>query len=173
MADRANIGAPRRAQVIGNGVVLHLPSLFEEIEGLRKQGISVEPGRLLISDRAHLLFDVSWDLIYCWGLDLLFGALYVLPKACSPVLSHLYLCFCMVVSFARIVIMHSVISSANLHAGRPLDASMFQRLDSFAHSHSATHAIWPPMINWLSFRLACTQHTAVLPSLLQRVTHAL
>ncbi|GLC46828.1 hypothetical protein PLESTB_001799000 [Pleodorina starrii] len=47
--------------VIGNGVVLHLPGLFEEIENLKKKGVSVE-GRLKISDRAHLLFDLHKEI---------------------------------------------------------------------------------------------------------------
>lgn len=42
--------------VIGNGVVVHLPGLFKEIDGLEANGISCE-GRILVSDRAHLLFD--------------------------------------------------------------------------------------------------------------------
>ncbi|ERN11788.1 hypothetical protein AMTRI_Chr03g139630 [Amborella trichopoda] len=42
--------------VVGNGVVVHLPSFFKEIEGLESNGISCK-GRLFISDRAHLLFD--------------------------------------------------------------------------------------------------------------------
>lgn len=42
--------------VIGNGLVVHLPTLFQELEKLSTQGISWE-GRLKISDRAHLLFD--------------------------------------------------------------------------------------------------------------------
>ncbi|KAK9125359.1 hypothetical protein Scep_014205 [Stephania cephalantha] len=42
--------------VIGNGVVVHLPGFFKEIEGLDSKGISCE-GRILVSDRAHLLFD--------------------------------------------------------------------------------------------------------------------
>ncbi|KAK4272546.1 hypothetical protein QN277_021087 [Acacia crassicarpa] len=42
--------------VIGNGVVVHLPGLFKEIDGLESSGISCK-GRILISDRAHLLFD--------------------------------------------------------------------------------------------------------------------
>ncbi|KAK7396265.1 hypothetical protein VNO78_17143 [Psophocarpus tetragonolobus] len=42
--------------VIGNGVVVHLPGLFKEIDGLESNGVSCE-GRILISDRAHLLFD--------------------------------------------------------------------------------------------------------------------
>lgn len=47
--------------VIGNGVVIHLPTLFEEIETLSSQGVKIE-GRLLISDRAHLLFDLHKEI---------------------------------------------------------------------------------------------------------------
>ena len=43
--------------VVGNGVVIHLPSLFEEIATLREQGVETD-GRLVVSDRAHLLFDL-------------------------------------------------------------------------------------------------------------------
>ncbi|KAL0359503.1 UNVERIFIED_CONTAM: Adenylosuccinate synthetase 1, chloroplastic [Sesamum angustifolium] len=43
--------------VIGNGVVVHLPSFFKEIDGLESKGVSCE-GRILVSDRAHLLFDI-------------------------------------------------------------------------------------------------------------------
>ncbi|CAA7399296.1 unnamed protein product [Spirodela intermedia] len=42
--------------VIGNGVVVHLPGLFKEIDDLEANGVSCE-GRILVSDRAHLLFD--------------------------------------------------------------------------------------------------------------------
>lgn len=42
--------------VIGNGVVVHVPSFFEEIDSLESNGVSCE-GRILVSDRAHLLFD--------------------------------------------------------------------------------------------------------------------
>lgn len=41
--------------VIGNGVVIHLPSFFKEIQSL-KEKLQIE-GRVLISERAHLLFD--------------------------------------------------------------------------------------------------------------------
>ena len=47
--------------VIGNGVVIHLPTLFKEIETLSSQGVKIE-GRLLISDRAHLLFDLHKEI---------------------------------------------------------------------------------------------------------------
>lgn len=42
--------------VIGNGCVIHLPTLIDEIEMLREEGIHVK-NRLFISDRAHLIFD--------------------------------------------------------------------------------------------------------------------
>ncbi|EOY09339.1 hypothetical protein QUC31_010545 [Theobroma cacao] len=42
--------------VIGNGVVVNLPGLFKEIDGLEANGVSCK-GRILVSDRAHLLFD--------------------------------------------------------------------------------------------------------------------
>ncbi|KAL5704524.1 adenylosuccinate synthase [Ranunculus cassubicifolius] len=42
--------------LIGNGVVVHLPGLFQEIDGLESNGVSCN-GRILVSDRAHLLFD--------------------------------------------------------------------------------------------------------------------
>lgn len=38
------------------GVVVHLESMFEELAPVHAAGISTE-GRLLLSDRAHLLFD--------------------------------------------------------------------------------------------------------------------
>jgi adenylosuccinate synthase len=42
--------------LIGNGVVIHLPTLFKELAALDEKGIDYK-GRLKISDRAHLLFD--------------------------------------------------------------------------------------------------------------------
>ncbi|KAF2307849.1 hypothetical protein GH714_032601 [Hevea brasiliensis] len=47
--------------VIGNGVVVHLPGLFKEIDGLESNGVSCE-GRILVSDRAHLLFDFHLEV---------------------------------------------------------------------------------------------------------------
>lgn len=43
--------------VIGNGVVVHLPGLFEEIDAIKKNGVDIT-GRLMLSDRAHVLFDM-------------------------------------------------------------------------------------------------------------------
>eukprot|EP00249_Psilotum_nudum_P005174 c18638_g1_i1 orf=340-2001(-) len=43
--------------VIGNGVVVHLPGFFEEVERLESNGVICK-GRLIISDRSHLLLDL-------------------------------------------------------------------------------------------------------------------
>lgn len=42
--------------VIGNGCVVHIPTLFEEIRLLAAQGVDVR-GRLFISNRAHVVLD--------------------------------------------------------------------------------------------------------------------
>ncbi|XP_078262600.1 adenylosuccinate synthetase isozyme 1 [Rhinoraja longicauda] len=42
---------------LGNGVVIHLPGLFEEAEKNEKKGLKDWEKRLIISDRAHLVFD--------------------------------------------------------------------------------------------------------------------
>mmetsp|Transcript_10290 Transcript_10290/g.15791 ORF Transcript_10290/g.15791 Transcript_10290/m.15791 type:complete len:520 (+) Transcript_10290:108-1667(+) len=42
--------------VVGNGVVVHLPSFLNELESLEKNGINSK-GRVFLSDRAHLVFD--------------------------------------------------------------------------------------------------------------------
>lgn len=47
--------------VIGNGVVVHLPGFFKEIDGLESNGVSCK-GRILVSDRAHLLFDFHQEV---------------------------------------------------------------------------------------------------------------
>jgi adenylosuccinate synthase len=49
--------------VIANGVVVDLPTLFNEIDTLERRGISCE--RLLVSSRAHLIFPwhQAWDAL--------------------------------------------------------------------------------------------------------------
>ncbi|KAK0524351.1 Adenylosuccinate synthase [Tilletia horrida] len=41
---------------LGSGVVIHVPSFFAELDALEKKGLNCD-GRLLVSDRAHLVFD--------------------------------------------------------------------------------------------------------------------
>jgi adenylosuccinate synthase len=52
---------PGVACVIGNGLVLDLKALFDEVEELRRAGITVE-GRLFVSDRAHVILPFHRDL---------------------------------------------------------------------------------------------------------------
>ncbi|KAI9162063.1 hypothetical protein LWI28_023408 [Acer negundo] len=47
--------------IIGNGVVVHLPGMFNEIDGLEANGVNCK-GRILVSDRAHLLFDFHQEV---------------------------------------------------------------------------------------------------------------
>jgi len=45
-----------KVNVVGNGVVVHVPTLMEELHKLKEAGVDTA-GRLKISNRAHLLFD--------------------------------------------------------------------------------------------------------------------
>ncbi|KAJ7938201.1 AMPSase 1 [Mycena leptocephala] len=47
---------PSCTGLIGNGVVVHVPSFFDELDALQAQGLDCT-GRLFVSDRAHLVFD--------------------------------------------------------------------------------------------------------------------
>jgi adenylosuccinate synthase len=47
---------PHTLNLLGNGTVIHIPSLFNELEPLNAAGIEWQ-GRLKLSDRAHVLFD--------------------------------------------------------------------------------------------------------------------
>ncbi len=43
--------------VVGNGVVVHLPDFFKEIDAFEARGVLCT-GRLFVSDHAHLLLDL-------------------------------------------------------------------------------------------------------------------
>ncbi|RKP31292.1 Adenylosuccinate synthetase [Metschnikowia bicuspidata] len=47
---------PKCMNLLGSGVVMHVPSFFEELENLEKKGLQ-NRGRLFVSSRAHLVFD--------------------------------------------------------------------------------------------------------------------
>ncbi|KAF8552012.1 Adenylosuccinate synthetase [Imleria badia] len=47
---------PKCIGLIGNGVVIHVPSFFKELDTLEAQGLRCSD-RILVSDRAHLVFD--------------------------------------------------------------------------------------------------------------------
>lgn len=50
------------ASVIGNGVVIHLPGLFEELAKNEAKGLDNWQHRLIVSDRAHLVFDLHQEV---------------------------------------------------------------------------------------------------------------
>jgi adenylosuccinate synthase len=47
---------PQATCVIGNGVVIHIPGFLNELDNLQNMGVDYK-GRVLISDRAHIVFD--------------------------------------------------------------------------------------------------------------------
>lgn len=53
----AGLVNPKCRNIIGSGVVVHVPSFFSELESLEKKGLNTI-GRIFISDRAHLVFDL-------------------------------------------------------------------------------------------------------------------
>ncbi len=48
---------PKCLNLIGSGVVVHVPSFFEELEDLKRKGLDTE-GPILISDRAQIVFEL-------------------------------------------------------------------------------------------------------------------
>lgn len=52
---------PDATCVIGNGVVIHLPSFLNELDNLANMGVDYK-GRVLISDRAHMVFDFHQEV---------------------------------------------------------------------------------------------------------------
>jgi adenylosuccinate synthase len=52
---------PNAVCVIGNGVVVHLPSFLNELDALQLSGVECT-GRVKISDRAHIVFDFHQDV---------------------------------------------------------------------------------------------------------------
>ncbi|PMD51910.1 Adenylosuccinate synthetase [Hyaloscypha bicolor E] len=49
---------PECQNVIGSGVVVHVPSFFKELNDLEAKGLKDVRSRILISDRAHIVFDL-------------------------------------------------------------------------------------------------------------------
>ena len=48
--------------VIGNGVVVNLPGLLDEIQGLEEKGIYDVKERVVVSDRAHILLEMHMEV---------------------------------------------------------------------------------------------------------------
>lgn len=47
-----------KVNLIGAGCVVHVPSFFKELDDLERKGLSGVRQRILISDRAHICFDL-------------------------------------------------------------------------------------------------------------------
>ena len=50
--------SPNALNLIGSGCVIHIPSLFAEMKALEDKGLQNVDGRILISDRAQVCFDL-------------------------------------------------------------------------------------------------------------------
>ncbi|KAI4184045.1 MAG: hypothetical protein LQ346_006190 [Caloplaca aetnensis] len=48
---------PKCLNLIGSGCVVHIPSFFKELDDLHKKGLDTD-GRIFLSDRAHIVFDL-------------------------------------------------------------------------------------------------------------------
>lgn len=48
---------PKTENLIGSGVVVHIPSFFSELEALQNKGLSTA-GRIFISSRAHIVLNL-------------------------------------------------------------------------------------------------------------------
>ena len=48
---------PKAVNLIGTGCVVHVPSFFNELKDLKQKGLNTE-GRIFISDRAQVVFDL-------------------------------------------------------------------------------------------------------------------
>lgn len=49
---------PECMNLIGSGVVVHIPSFYKELEDLEKKGLPTVRERIFISDRCHLVLDL-------------------------------------------------------------------------------------------------------------------
>ena len=53
---------PECRNVIGNGVVAHVPTLMHELQSLLDMDVRIDGGRILLSDRAHIVFDFHQEM---------------------------------------------------------------------------------------------------------------
>ncbi|ORZ16435.1 Adenylosuccinate synthetase [Absidia repens] len=77
---------PNCAALVGAGVVVHLPSFFEEKEKLEVKGLNTE-GRLFVSDRAHLVFDFHQRIDGLKEIELGRGSIGTTGKGIGPTYS--------------------------------------------------------------------------------------
>jgi hypothetical protein len=77
---------PNCINVIGSGCVVHVPSFFKELEALEKHGLKTE-GRIYISDRAHVVFDVHQQVDGLEEVELGQGFIGTTKKGIGPAYS--------------------------------------------------------------------------------------
>lgn len=77
---------PNCAALVGAGVVVHLPSFFEEKEKLEAKGLNTD-GRLFVSDRAHLVFDFHQRIDGLKEIELGRGSIGTTGKGIGPTYS--------------------------------------------------------------------------------------
>ncbi|XP_014204064.1 adenylosuccinate synthetase [Copidosoma floridanum] len=75
---------PRCKSIIGNGVVIHLPGLFDELEENEAQGLREWKDRLIISDRAHIVFDFHQQVDQLQEIEKGKGSLGTTKKGIGP-----------------------------------------------------------------------------------------
>ena len=49
---------PNCMNLIGSGVVVHVPTFFQELQNLVEKGLKHAPERILLSDRCHIITDL-------------------------------------------------------------------------------------------------------------------
>lgn len=57
LIDDSGLIAPGAKNLIGNGTVVHIPQFFKELNEMKEKGINTD-GRIFVSDRAHVLFQL-------------------------------------------------------------------------------------------------------------------
>lgn len=80
----------------GSGVVVHVPSFERELEDLKQKGLDTE-GRIFISDRAHIVFDLHQLVDGLEEHELGNGAVGTTKKGIGPSVRHFpdfFLPFC-------------------------------------------------------------------------------
>ncbi|KAI9891875.1 MAG: hypothetical protein M1814_002260 [Vezdaea aestivalis] len=78
---------PACNNLIGSGVVVHIPSFFSELEKLEEKGLKGCKERVLISDRAHVVFDLHQLVDGLEEVELGTGAVGTTKKGIGPAYS--------------------------------------------------------------------------------------
>ncbi|ORX83559.1 Adenylosuccinate synthetase [Basidiobolus meristosporus CBS 931.73] len=77
---------PNCYNLLGNGVVIHLPAFFQELETLINKGLDCEK-RIFVSDRAHLVLDLHQIVDGLKELELGRGSIGTTKKGIGPAYS--------------------------------------------------------------------------------------